>query len=595
MAEDEIIGAVAGQASEFQSVTELIASSEALQTAFTILVIGIIGITLVYRVFSKWVLSQKFSYVRPHLSRFVRVGVLPFFAIILITSMNAYIQSFDLFDNVIIPDLQNNLSNIPENFVTSDNLSSAGTFAKILNTINILVIGYSIAHLIPIIISKREKSNLEKEDFESWKDMRGFLDDKNDLFHRCFQWVPPKNTPEDISDEEFLKNLKTEDGKKFLEEFRTTKGLPIGSYQQLVKNPFEEWKQSEREKYLDYFEKCISGNNQSGKKLRLGQSDEEIYPIDTWREEKRLESYEPIVAGGRPPGYATRKRKNLPKSISQILPLGIFVAVVIGVVSWWGVDLFVLATATGGLAIGVGLALQETMQNYFAYILIRKDKIFAEGERIKLDTGYNGYVHKITPRVTYIRDALNESFAVIPTRQLVNAQIINYSKEIKMVPAMVKVGVSYLNDPKQVSAILVKIGKRVMKESVDSKGRHLVTQLRCPYVEENKPSCGCDKDIHVDINQPVVRFNNFNDSSLDFSLWLYVRDYGSQFKAKTEMRIIMYEEFKKYDIRIPWPIRTVYQGDEKREQEEIDQLSEQRDGVIDEYGIGDIGRGSGED
>ena len=158
-------------------------------------------------------------------------------------------------------------------------------------------------------------------------------------------------------------------------------------------------------------EKCISGDNQSGKKLRLGQEEEEVYPIDTWREEKRLEGFEPITPGGRPPGYATRKRKNLPKSISQILPLGIFGAVIIGIVSWWGIDLIVLATATGGLAIGIGLALQETMQNYFAYILIRKDKIFSEGERIKLDTGYNGYVHKITPRVTYVRDALNESFA----------------------------------------------------------------------------------------------------------------------------------------------------------------------------------------
>jgi hypothetical protein len=56
----------------------------------------------------------------------------------------------------------------------------------------------------------------------------------------------------------------------------------------------------------------------------------------------------------------------------------------------------------------------------------------------------------------------------------------------------------------------------------------------------------------------------------------------------------MYEEFKKYDIRIPWPIRTVYQGDEKREQEEIDKLKDQRNKVIDEYGIGDIGHGSGE-
>ena len=61
------------------------------------------------------------------------------------------------------------------------------------------------------------------------------------------------------------------------------------------------------------------------------------------------------------------------------------------------------------------------------------------------------------------------------------------------------------------------------------------------------------------------------------------------------MRIIMYEEFKRYDIRIPWPIRTVYQGDEKREQEEIDKLRKQRDGVIDEYGVGDLGRGSNED
>ena len=112
---------------------------------------------------------------------------------------------------------------------------------------------------------------------------------------------------------------------------------------------------------------------------------------------------------------------------------------------------------------------------------------------------------------------------------------------------------------------------------------------------ENKPSCGCDKDIHVEIHQPVVRFNEFNDSSLDFSLWVYVRDYGSQFKTKTDMRMIMYEEFKKYDIRIPWPIRTVYQGDEKREQEEIDKLNAERKGVIDEYGTGDIGPGSGED
>jgi len=50
----------------------------------------------------------------------------------------------------------------------------------------------------------------------------------------------------------------------------------------------------------------------------------------------------------------------------------------------------------------------------------------------------------------------------------------------------------------------------------------------------------------------------------------------------------MYEEFKKYDIRIPWPIRTVYQGDEKREAQEIAEREDKRKQVVDEFGIGDV-------
>lgn len=163
-----------------------------------------------------------------------------------------------------------------------------------------------------------------------------------------------------------------------------------------------------------------------------------------------------------------------------------------------------------------------------------------------------------------------------------------------MVPAGVDVGVSYLNNPKSVASILVKIGRRVMTESIDSKGKHLVVQKRCPYLDHNKPSCGCDKGITVDIEQPLVRFNKFNDSSLDFTIYLYVRDYGSQFKVETDIRMVMYEEFKKYDIRIPWPIRTVYQGDEVREAREIAKLNDERKKVIDEFGTGDVLGGSDE-
>jgi len=563
-------------AGEFQTVSELLASDSSLQALMIGLVVGLGLLAASYRWLGIWMSSKKFSYTRPHVARFTRSALLAFFAIGLVTSINLYTQ-----------------------WVEADALNPSSdealeTFAKILNTINILVIGYTVSQLIPIALNMIEKSKLEEEDFGEWKSLKGFKDDDGDLFHKLFKWIPPKTLPEDLTKEEFEKNLQTKEGLNFLENYRTSKGVSIGSYEKLVKAPNEEWKKAEREKYKKYLNDCISGNNQTGRNLVLGSKPQEIYPIDLWREEKRQRGYDQIIPASKPAGHAELQEERVPKSARQVLPIGIFVATVIGVVAWWGVDLFVLATATGGMAFGVGLALKETLENYFAYILIRKDKVFSEGDRVQLESGYNGYVHRITPRVTYVRHGLSESLAIIPTRQLVTAEIINFTKEIELVPAIVNVGVSYLNDPKQVASILVKIGKRALVEVKDSKGNHIARQTRCPYLDENKSSCGCDKDIHVDISQPTVRFNKFNDSSLDFAVFVYVRDYGSQFKMKSDLRVIMYEEFKKYDIRIPWPIRTVYQGDEKREADEIAEHEGKRKQVIDEFGIGDLARGEGD-
>ena len=563
-------------AGEFETVSELLASDPDLQLLMVLLGVGLAILATGYRSFGKWMYGKKFSYTRPHVARFVRSAMLAFFAIGLVTSINIFVQ--------VVETDAHNLSSV----------EALETFAKILNTINILVVGFTVSHLIPIGLNKAEKTKLEAEDFENWKDVKGFKDDEDGLFHKIFKWIPPKTPPEDLTKEEFEKNLQTKDGLNFLENYRTSKGVTIGSYEKMGKDPLEEWKKAERKKYEKYLNDCLSGNNETGRKLTLGAKPQEIYPIDLWREEKRQRGYDPIIPASKPAGHAELQEERVPKSAKQVLPIGIFVATVIGVVGWWGVDLFVLATATGGMALGIGLALKETMENYFAYILIRKDKIFTEGDRVQLESGYNGYVHRITPRVTYVRHGLNESLAIIPTRQLVSAEIINYTKEIKLVPAIVDVGVSYLNDPKQVAAILVKVGKRALIEVKDSNGHHVARQTRCPYLDQNKPSCGCDKDIHVDIAQPTVRFNKFNDSSLDFAIIVYVRDYGSQFKMKSDMRVIMYEEFKKYDIRIPWPIRTVYQGDEKREASEIAEHESKRKQVIDEFGIGDLARGEGD-
>ncbi len=76
MAEEEIPEISIG---EFETIPQLLASSESLQLAFVLLIIGLVVIGIIYRKFSHWILSQKFNYTQPHFSRFVRKAVLPFF------------------------------------------------------------------------------------------------------------------------------------------------------------------------------------------------------------------------------------------------------------------------------------------------------------------------------------------------------------------------------------------------------------------------------------------------------------------------------------------------------------------------------------
>ena len=77
---------------EFETVSQLLASNESIQIAFSIMILGIIGIAIGYRKFSLWVGSQKFYYQKPHFSRFLRRAVLPVFAIVFITVINVHIQ-----------------------------------------------------------------------------------------------------------------------------------------------------------------------------------------------------------------------------------------------------------------------------------------------------------------------------------------------------------------------------------------------------------------------------------------------------------------------------------------------------------------------
>ena len=299
--DEELISNIA--TGQFETLIELISSSS-MQAALIILVVGIIAIFAIYHSFSKWIASRRFSHTHPDYAEFIKKAMLPVFAIILITSINAYVQVFELFDEK---------SEILA-AQASEQLTGGEIFAKILSSMNIFVIGYTISQIIPILITKYDRTKQEHIDFDAWKRMSGFSDDEDSFFHRIFEWIPPKEPPDNMTKEDFEKLLKTKEGKKSLEQFRTARGFTIGSYKQLVKDSFKEWKGSEERKYYIYLNDCVTGNNQTEQKLRLGVIPQEVYPFDIWMEQKRLANYEPIIPGGKPPGWAQKRIQDIPKS-----------------------------------------------------------------------------------------------------------------------------------------------------------------------------------------------------------------------------------------------------------------------------------------
>jgi len=125
-------------AGEFETVSELLASDPDLQLLMVILGVGLAILATGYRSFGKWMYGKKSSYTRPHVARFVRSAMLAFFAIGLVTSINVFIQ-------VMETDAYNPSS-----------VEALETFAKILNTINILVVGFTVSQLIAIGLYKAE-------------------------------------------------------------------------------------------------------------------------------------------------------------------------------------------------------------------------------------------------------------------------------------------------------------------------------------------------------------------------------------------------------------------------------------------------------
>jgi small-conductance mechanosensitive channel len=188
----------------------------------------------------------------------------------------------------------------------------------------------------------------------------------------------------------------------------------------------------------------------------------------------------------------------------------------------------VAALGVGGLAIG--LALQDTLSNFFAGAYTTIEKPIKVGDFIQLETGETGHVLEIGWRSTRIRK-LDNNVLIIPNNKLSQNRIINYDMLESNMAVGLACGVAYDSDLEKVEKVAIEVAKSVMKE-------------------------------HAGINdfekyKPSVRFNEFGDSNIKFNLWFNVTKATDQYMVKHEMIKALKKRFEKEWIEISYPVTKV--------------------------------------
>lgn len=172
----------------------------------------------------------------------------------------------------------------------------------------------------------------------------------------------------------------------------------------------------------------------------------------------------------------------------------------------------------GAMGLAIGMALQGTLQNFAGGVIILLMKPFKVGDYIECGI-YKGYIQEIKIFHTIMKP-FNGRSIIIPNSELSNKSLINHTKE-NIIRLDIVASVAYGTD--------LDYAKEVLWRVIDA-----------------------DPLIQHTPKDPVVAVSNLNNSSVDFSLWLWVKteDYWTLWMR---IRENIYKEFYASNIQIPFP------------------------------------------
>jgi small-conductance mechanosensitive channel len=177
----------------------------------------------------------------------------------------------------------------------------------------------------------------------------------------------------------------------------------------------------------------------------------------------------------------------------------------------------------GALSVGIGFGLQNIANDFISGIIILFERPIHIGDIIEID-GNPTTIIKIGSRSTLglTRDNTN---VVIPNSQVISQKLVNWTHSDNIIAITLPVGVEYATDMNKMTTVV----KKILDENVSI--------LKNP--------------------KPLVTFDKFGDSSLDFKIRFWISDPISYEAIKHYVLTHITEEFRKNKITIPYPQRSI--------------------------------------
>jgi small conductance mechanosensitive channel len=214
--------------------------------------------------------------------------------------------------------------------------------------------------------------------------------------------------------------------------------------------------------------------------------------------------------------------KTLETFVSNLVRMVLMVVVVIAAISALGIETTSFIAIFGAAGLAVGLALQGSLSNFAAGVLIVLFRPYRVGDYIE-GAGISGSVEQVQILTTVLKTPDNKRI-IVPNGQIMDSIITNYSANDTRRVDMV-VGVSYDDDLDKVHSVL--------KELVAADDRIL-----------DDPAC-------------TIAVAELGDSSVNFVVrpWTKTADYWN---VKFDLTEAIKKRFDKEGITFPFPQQDVH-------------------------------------